>query len=89
MTQNNILKLRRRDHIRIKTDKILASLIRSPPLRMTNLLIKTNQRTTAGNAHEESVAVFIFHLFGGFAIDGTNDGSIGEEKVDEVGESFL
>ena len=36
--------------------------------------------------HEESVAVFIFHLFGGFAVDGTNDGSIGEEKVDEVGE---
>ena len=39
--------------------------------------------------HEEGIAVFIFHLFGGFTIDGTDDRGLGDEKVDELGEDFL
>ena len=39
--------------------------------------------------HEEGIAVFIFHLFCGFTINGTYDRGLGEEKVNELGEDFL
>ena len=39
--------------------------------------------------HEEWIAVFIFHLFSGFAVDGNADRCIGKKKVDKLSENSL
>ena len=39
--------------------------------------------------HEKRIAVFIFHLFGDFAIDSGDKGSIGKKHLDKGGEGLL
>jgi len=39
--------------------------------------------------HENRIAVVIFHLLGGFAIDGSDEHCVLEDGVEELGEGFL
>ena len=39
--------------------------------------------------HQNGIAIIVFHLFGGFAIDGSDEGRFGQESVNKLGEGML